>query len=202
MPLIFFEGLDRSGKTTQATKLASLLRGELKFNVQEFKFPMRDNTEVGRKIKQYLAGELEMSRYEAHLMFYQQRRETKEEIEHLLRIGAVVILDRYSASAIAYGVAGNLSMSYCKALEEIFPKPDITLYLDVTINDVFHRGGFGSDRFETIFYQEKVLDVYLHLVDSSWVTVDETKETDDVLADCFDAIADMLGKPSVVPVFV
>ena len=113
----------------------------------------------------------------------------------------VVILDRYSACAIAYGVAGNLSMSYCKALEGIFPKPDITRY-DVTTNDVFHRGGFGSDRFETIFYQEKVLDVYLHLVDSSWVIVDGTKETDDVLADCFDAIAHMLENPSLVPVFV
>ena len=103
---------------------------------------MRDNTEIGRKIKQYLAGELEMSRYEPHMLFYQQRRKIKEEIEHLLRIGGVVILDRFSASAIAYGVAGNLSMSYCKAFEDIFSKPDITLYLDVTINDVFHRGGF------------------------------------------------------------
>ena len=100
-----------------------------------------------------------MTRLEAYLMFYQQRRETREEIEHLLRIGAVVILDRFIASAISHGVAGGLP-TYCKDLEAVFPKPDLTIYLEVGINDIFHRGGFGADRFETIFYQQLVSDVF------------------------------------------
>ena len=201
MPLIVFEGLDRSGKTTQAAIIASVLR-EADFNVHEFKFPMRDNTELGRKIKLYLAGEIDISRLDAHLMFYQQRLETKAEIEHLIRIGAIVILDRYSASAIAYGVAGGLPMSYCKDLEVVLPKPDLTIFLDVSIQDVFHRGGFGADRFETIFYHEMVADVYPHLVEPSWVRIDGTMEKPKVYEAVCEAVANMLEKPNVIPVYV
>ena len=47
-------------------------------------------------------------------------------------MGNHIILDRYSASGIAYSSAKNIDINWCKNHEIGLPKPDITFYLNIS----------------------------------------------------------------------
>ena len=53
MALIAFEGLDRSGKTTQATLLVERLQ-YMSITVVQYRFPKRAETTSGEKIRQLI----------------------------------------------------------------------------------------------------------------------------------------------------
>lgn len=74
-----FEGLDRSGKSTQSKLLADLLRkgGE---KVEEIRYPNRES-ELGKMIGQYLTKkDFKMNNETIHLLFSANRWEEKEMI--------------------------------------------------------------------------------------------------------------------------
>ncbi|KAK3023587.1 hypothetical protein RJ639_044047 [Escallonia herrerae] len=71
--LIVLEGLDRSGKTSQSTRLHSFLDG-LGYSVESWRFPDR-NTGVGQMISSYLANESQLDDRAIHLLFSANRWE-------------------------------------------------------------------------------------------------------------------------------
>ena len=100
MKLISFEGIDASGKETQAQMLYEYLKRE-GFNVAYESFP-RYYTPVGKLIKKSLKGEITLTP-EAHHMLYEVDRidfmgylNELEELEW-----DFLILDRYTHSNIA-----------------------------------------------------------------------------------------------------
>ena len=72
MALIVFEGLDRSGKTTQVEHLVNTLNS-VKVPVAQYLLPRRDNTELGQKIAKFLSRTIQLSPTEAHELFVEQR---------------------------------------------------------------------------------------------------------------------------------
>src|SRR5580765_4992642 len=112
--LIAFEGLDQSGKETQAQQLRERLKQSGK-KARLLSFPDY-GTSIGEEIARALAGERDYGPDVMQLLFVANRHERREEILQWLAGGLVLICDRYRASSIAYGEAQGLDAAW---LEEI-----------------------------------------------------------------------------------
>ena len=84
-----------------------------------------------------------------------------------LAAGITLILDRYYYSGIVYSAAkglADLSLEWARAPEVGLPRPDLTLFLDITSEAAAARGGFGNERYERGELQDKVRDLFYELM--------------------------------------
>ena len=159
---VVFEGLDRSGKTTQADYFCHYLKNKVK-NCQKIHFPDRD-IPSGRKIDLYLKGEIEMDDWEIHHLFAQNRKELQDHIKVLLEDGIWVVCDRYIYSGVAYSAAKGMDMKKCMEADNGIIKPDITIFLDISPEVCSKRSNFGDERYEEKEFQEKVYFYFQKLI--------------------------------------
>ncbi|XP_031403361.1 thymidylate kinase-like isoform X4 [Punica granatum] len=110
--LIVLEGLDRSGKTSQSSRLLSYLEG-LGHSAELWRFPDR-TTSVGKMISSYLSNESQLDDHTIHLLFSANRWEKKSLMEEKLKSGTSLIVDRYSYSGVAFSSAKGLDIDWCK----------------------------------------------------------------------------------------
>jgi dTMP kinase len=145
---IAMEGLDGSGQSTQAEKLAQFLREE-GIPVKEEKEPT-DNL-VGGLIRGQLSGAWDSEPECLQLLFAADRSHHLEtEILPALQEGYVVIVDRYMFSSLAYG-AMDLELDWLQEINKLFPVPDITFFIDVppdTCLERMQRNRFSLELFE------------------------------------------------------
>ena len=104
--LLAFEGLDQSGKQTQAERLVSAFRAA-GHAVEHLSFPDY-RTAIGAEIGQALHGHRDYAADTMQLLYVANRYEFRPRIERWLAAGTMVICDRYLASSIAYGEAMGL----------------------------------------------------------------------------------------------
>src|SRR5215210_2090238 len=104
--LIAFEGLDQSGKETQAQQLRERLR-ELGHKVRILSFPDY-GTSIGEEIARALQGEREYGADVMQLLFVANRHERRPDLLRWLDGGLILVCDRYRASSVAYGGAFGL----------------------------------------------------------------------------------------------
>jgi dTMP kinase len=106
---ISFEGVDGSGKTTQARLLADRLAAEGR-DVVATREP--GGTELGERIRELVLHSGEVSPWaEAALFAASRAQHVAEVIRPALERGAVVVCDRYIDSSLAYqGVARGLGL--------------------------------------------------------------------------------------------
>lgn len=144
--LIAFEGLDQSGKQTQAEQLAAWLtaRGQ---RVRTVSFPDYE-TPIGREIAGALRGEREYGADVMQLLYVANRYEWKPAIERALAGGEVVLSDRYLASSVAYGEAQGLDPAWLFEIQRFLPQPDLTILLDIVPGTAVGRKATGRDRYE------------------------------------------------------
>ncbi|MGK2848771.1 MAG: dTMP kinase [Minisyncoccota bacterium] len=144
--LIVVDGTDGSGKATQVQLLVARLRQE-GYRVKTLDFPQYEKNFFGTFIGQCLTGDYgnfaSLDPRIASILYAVDRFESKSVLERWLRLGYVVILDRYvSSNQIHQG--GKLSnsqerkkfLSWLDAMEfGVFglPRPNIILYLDVPL---------------------------------------------------------------------
>src|SRR5215208_3635710 len=104
--LIAFEGLDQSGKQTQAEAVRDhvISRGR---GCRLLSFPDY-TTAIGAEIARALHGEREYGADVMQLMYVANRYERRVEMAGALEAGDVLVCDRYLASSIAYGEAQGL----------------------------------------------------------------------------------------------
>ncbi|GMR36658.1 hypothetical protein PMAYCL1PPCAC_06853, partial [Pristionchus mayeri] len=167
---IVLEGLDRSGKTTQAKKLAEWFtsRGE---KVHLMRFPDRDEP-FGKVIDAYLKKEIELASPQAvHLAFSLNRWQKADEIRSLISSGTNIVCDRYCYSGVAYSIASGLDEKWVKCADMGLPQPDVVLRFDVDAHVAASRGGFGDERLESSDLQKRVLIEMKKLADESWKVV-------------------------------
>jgi dTMP kinase len=144
--LIAFEGLDQSGKETQARTLGSRLERN-GYTVRPASFPDYE-TPIGREIRQALDGQRDFGPDVMQLLYVANRFEWRPRIESWLTDGEVVICDRYRASSIAYGEAQGLDATWLDEIQRGLPVPAITVLLDIAPETAVRRKSSGRDKYE------------------------------------------------------
>ena len=141
--LIAIEGIDGSGKGTQARQLVDRLVSE-DIATALLSFPRYDDTLFGTLIGEYLNaryGSLEQVHpLLASLLFAGDRFESLPVLEQALQDNAVVVLDRYVASNVAHQGARASEDEQRRLMETIqqieyevhgLPRADLTILLDL-----------------------------------------------------------------------
>jgi dTMP kinase len=147
MRIIAFEGLDASGKQTQTDMLVQNLRGR-GFHVCWDSFP-RYEFPIGELIGKWLRGEIDLSPEAAHMLYEADRQDFMRHIESLSDCGFdYMILDRFSFSNLAFGMARGFDMEWMLSLQSGYRQPDATIILDINSQTSFARKGEGRDRNE------------------------------------------------------
>jgi len=136
--LIVFEGIDGSGKSTQANNLFHALskRG---FKAVYFSEPTQGKW--GRIIKEKAAFPESLSPEEELKLFQRDREENVEKnLKPALRKKQIVILDRYYFSTIAYQGAKGIDTERIRKLnEKIAVEPNIVFILDLDAKKGLNR---------------------------------------------------------------
>jgi len=175
--LVCLEGIDGSGTSTQARRLEKRLR-ESGVRRRVIHFPDYE-TPVGRLIKAFFLQRIYFDARGVRLLFTANRWERVSQIERALRRGAVVILDRYSSSNIAYGVADDLEKRWLEDIESGLPQPSLTILIDIPPREALKRKGRVKklDRYEkNVKYIERVRSAYLDLAkEKGWKMVNGTR---------------------------
>ena len=154
---LVFEGLDGAGTTTQLARLSARLE-EAGCTVTATREPT--DGPVGRVIRQTLRAE-EGAPYPATLpwMFAADRADhLARTVEPALTRGAWVLSDRYYHSSLAYQ-SMTLPIDEVYALNRRFRVPDLTIFLDVSVDVAMARieaRGEAPEIFETRAHLEKV----------------------------------------------
>jgi len=166
---ITFEGLDYSGKTTQAKLLVEHLtkRGKEVVFLRE-----PGGTSISEKIREILLDKmhLELTQIAELFLFSAARTQLVNQIiKPALEKGKIVVCDRYYDSTTAYqGFGRGINLDDVKTLNRIATSgltPGLTIYVDVAVDELFRRqeaAGVSADRMEsagTIFF-EQVRDGY------------------------------------------
>ncbi len=144
--LVAFEGLDQSGKETQARLLGSRLEAAGR-RVRTFSFPDYA-TSIGAELGRALRGERDYGADVMQLLYIANRYEWKPEIERALSMGDVVLCDRYLASSVAYGEAFGLDPGWLIEIQRFLPRPCVTVLLDIGPETAVDRKARNRDRFE------------------------------------------------------
>ncbi len=191
--LLAFEGLDQSGKQTQAERVASGLRARGR-RVELLTFP-EYTTFIGQEIGRVMQG---MRHYEAdtlQLLYIANRYEFRPAIEQWLADGAVVICDRYLASSIAYGEAQGLDPTWVLDVQRGLPSPLLTIVLDIAPGTSLGRKRAARDRFERdLPLLSRVRDSYRRQASQpGWVLIDGEQDKDTVTAAVMAAVESRLG---------
>ena len=193
--LIVFEGLDQSGKQTQA----ELLRDRLKDDGRKARlvsFPDYGTT-IGEEIARALQGEREYGPDVMQLLYIANRYERKPDLQRWLDGGLVLVCDRYVASSIAYGEAQGLDPLWLMDAQKFLPAPSLTITLDIAPETAVQRKAVDRDRYERdLAMQARVRDSYRRqAAEQQWVRLDGERPKDAVAADVFNAVASRLARP-------
>lgn len=157
-PAIFitFEGLDSSGKTTQANLLVDRLRKEGR-KVLLLREP--GGTTISERIRDILLDRkhFELTQTAELLLFSASRTQlVSEVIDPALHAGTIVVCDRFVDSTTAYqGFGRGLPLDEVKAINRIAIRgtsPTITVLVEIETDEMFKRqaaSGVSIDRMES-----------------------------------------------------
>lgn len=182
--LVAFEGLDQSGKQTQALRLRQALEAD-GLSVVSFDFPDYA-TPLGAEIGARLRGERTFPPDCLQLLYVANRCEHKPAIEAALAAGQWVVCDRYLASSIAYGEAQGLDPEWLALIQRVLPPADVTVLLDIAPEVASQRKLQHRDAFEQdLALLARVRASYLRQASTSagWHVVDAARDRDDVTRD-------------------
>ncbi len=183
--LIAIEGIDGSGKGTQAALLRDRFAADGK-KVALLSFPRYEHTFFGKRIGEFLNGRFggldEIHPFLVSLLYAGDRLESRETLLNSLDAHEIVILDRYVASNIAHQCAklpADEQRELQSWIEEIeygrhqLPRPDVTLLFDLPAESAQRLIALKSQRSYTdrkadlqeadAEYLERVRSVYLRL---------------------------------------
>jgi dTMP kinase len=199
MMLIAFEGLDQSGKETQARHLRTRLAHDGQ-RVRAISFPDY-GTPIGQELRRALDGERDYAPDVMQLLYIANRYEYKQRLDLWLAGGDIVICDRYRASSIAYGEAQGLDPEWLDDVQRHLPAPALTLLLDIAPDTARKRKSDGRDVFERdLALLARVRSSYRRqAAQPGWMVIDGERSKDEVTAAVDAALAPALSPPSVRP---
>lgn len=187
--LICFEGLDQSGKQTQA----EAVRGHLEtrgIRCQLLSFPNYASP-IGQELQRALHGERDYPADVMQLLYVANRYEARHSIQQSLAMGTTVVCDRYLASSIAYGEAQGLDPIWLADIQKHLPAPDLTILLDISPETAVRRKATGRDRYERdLSLLSRVRQSYRRqATGGGWILIDGEQPTQVVTAAVINAVA-------------
>src|SRR5437762_2457515 len=170
--LIAFEGLDQSGKQTQAELLRDWLKQEGR-KARLVSFPDY-GTSIGEEIARALQGEREYGPDVMQLLYIANRYERKPDLLRWLDGGLVLVCDRYLSSSVAYGEACGLDPAWLAEMQQFLPAPSLTILLDIAPETAVKRKAVERDRYERdLAMQARVRESYRRqAVADGWLVLD------------------------------
>jgi dTMP kinase len=189
---VVFEGIDASGKSTQARRVAELRDAHFTFEPGD--------TPLGVDLRRWvLDASTPMTPItEALLMLADRSHHVRTVIEPTLEHGGSIVSDRYFASTLAYqGYGRGVDLARLEAATELAIGsclPDMTILIDTppeVAND--RREPDARDRFESadLAFHQRVREGYLEIAqkwEGRWCVIDGSKSEEEVA----DAVDDRL----------
>jgi dTMP kinase len=191
--IIAFEGLDQSGKQTQAELLRDWLKRE-GHKSRLVSFPDY-GTSIGEEIARALSGERDYDPDVMQLLYVANRYERRTDLQRWIDGGLILVSDRYTASSIAYGEAQGLDPSWLDEIQKFLPSASLTIMLDISPETAVQRKALERDRYERdLAMQARVRDSYRRQADAAgWAVIDGERSREAIAADVLDAVMPRLG---------
>jgi dTMP kinase len=191
--LIAFEGLDQSGKQTQA----ELLRDRLKEGGRKARLVSFPDyaTSIGEEIARALQGEREYGPDAMQLLYVANRYERKPDLLRWLEGGLVLVCDRYTASSVAYGEASGLDAAWLSDMQKYLPGAAMTILLDINPETAVQRKSANRDRYERdLALQIRVRDSYKRqAAEQGWLVLDGERPKSAIATDVLNGVASRLA---------
>jgi len=206
--LIVIEGIDGAGKGTRTNFLVSPLKEE-GYKIATLSFPRYGETLFAATIAEYLNGKFgtidKVPAEFSSLLFAGDRFESRDTLINLLNCNDIVLLDRYVSSNIAYHasrVSESEKLEFITWLSRIeydifsMPKPDLTLFLDVspelTLEMVHQKAARSYTTAKADIheiredYMVNCRNIFHHLLNNSigekWIHIDCMKSHNEILS--------------------
>ena len=191
--LIAFEGLDQSGKQTQAELLRDRLKQEGR-KARLVSFPDY-GTSIGEELARALQGERDYGADVMQLLYVANRYERAPDLQRWLDGGLILVCDRYMASSIAYGDAQGLDPLWLADMQKFLPPPALTIMLDIAPDTSVQRKAVDRDRYERdLAMQSRVRDSYRRQAAAGgWIVLDGERDKETIAADVFNAVTSRLA---------
>jgi dTMP kinase len=190
--LIAIEGLDQSGKQTQAEFLRDRLK-QAGRRARLVSFPDY-GTSIGEEIARALAGEREYGPDVMQILYTANRYERKDDLTRWLEGGLVLVCDRYTASSVAYGEAQGLDPAWLAELQKFLPPASLTIMLDIAPETAVQRKALGRDRYERdLELQRLVRASYQRQArEQNWVVLDGDGPKEEIASAALSAVTSRL----------
>jgi len=190
---LVFEGIDASGKSTHARRVARAHDALLTFEPGD--------TPLGVDLRQWLLADLTPMRpeTEALLMLADRSHHVASVVAPSLDAGRDVVSDRFFASTLAYqGYGRGVDLADLRAATDLAIGdcvPDLTILIDLDVHRASERRVRDArDRFETsdLDFHQRVREGYLTMAREfadSWLVVDGSGSEEEVATIIDDAVA-------------
>lgn len=196
--LIAFEGIDGSGKTTQAKDVSRELEA-MGFEALYLREPT--DGPFGRRLRELMvAGREAVEPMEEFRLFLADREEdVRLNIAPALKRGAIVCLDRYYISSMAYQGALGLDPEFIRTEnEKIAPVPDLILYFEIPVEEGLKRirasRAQGQNLFELQHYQERVCEMFAQMDFPQLVKVDARAPLEELHREVMEKVLELVGR--------
>lgn len=178
--LIAVEGIDQAGKQTVCAWLAETLRAN-GVPTEQTGFPDYE-TPLGMEIGALMRRERSFPPQASQLLYAANRWERAADIRSWLEAGTAVVVDRYSASGIAYGAAHGLEMAWMLEVERGLPPASLTLLLDIAPEVSLARKTTARDAYEArLDLLAAARAAYHKLAEApGWLVIDAAADRDTV----------------------
>ena len=211
--LLAIEGIDGSGKGTQAARLGETAAAH-GHSVASFSFPLYDGNPFSRAIADYLNGEFgaadEVHPELAALLYAGDRFHARPRLLTALEANDLVVCDRYVASNAAHQgakLAGDARRRLLDWLEEVeygefaLPRPDLVVLLDSPValarELVGRKAARGYTTLEADIHESDAghsratREVYLELAQRDGWLVVETADQEGAVREVADVAAEV-----------
>lgn len=190
---ICIEGLDGSGKSTQAKLLTKKLC-KAGYNAVFTAEPSQGK--IGKFIRKRLFEQERMPTTVEALLFAADRIEhVQNTVTPALKAGKIVISDRYVFSSLAYQGSAGLNLSWIENINVNAQKPDLSIFIDVAPEVVLERLKRKKSVMENLQTQRKVQEIYQKYIEKGELKrVDGAKSKNEVLEALYAEVVSFLKK--------